>query len=236
MRSSREGIFYWLFLTAKSNKNSSIFYESNKGDYSEKIFLHGGSMLHFPDSFSEHHILSECPQQSIRQCMHSTEHSARLQPSLNKRGMKDVRRELRQGEKQCWERWCGGSGLRRKAFWERWTMGQCRENIRKKWQAASKVPQLQGDSSSQNAFPLAWSPEQFLKIQNHIKSGVSYLEPIQAVPVLTAQSTSTLQVFSLAALSLPLTTKSAMARKTESVFGQGFSISGSKILGPRSKT
>lgn len=155
---------------------------------------------------------------------------------LWKKRMKDVRRELRQGEKQCWERWCGGSGLRRKAFWERWTMGQCRENIRKKWQAASKVPQLQGGSSSQNAFPLACSPEQFLKIQNHIKSGVSYLEPIQAVPVLTAQSASTLQFSSLAALSLPLTTKSAMARKTESVFGQGFSISGSKILGPRSKT
>lgn len=61
------------------------------------------------------------------------------------------------------------------------------------------VPQLQGDSSSQNAFPLACSPEQFFKIQNHIKSGVSYLEPIQTVPVLTAQSTPTLQFFSLAA-------------------------------------
>lgn len=45
----------------------------------------------------------------------------RLQPSLKKRGMKDVSRELRQGEKQCWERWCGegGSGFIGKAFWER---------------------------------------------------------------------------------------------------------------------
>lgn len=42
MRSSRKGIFYWLFLTAKSSKNSIIFYDSNKGEYAEKICLQGG--------------------------------------------------------------------------------------------------------------------------------------------------------------------------------------------------
>jgi hypothetical protein len=42
MRSGRKGIFYQLSLIAKSNKNSIIFYGSNKGDYSEEYCLQGG--------------------------------------------------------------------------------------------------------------------------------------------------------------------------------------------------
>lgn len=40
----------------------------------------------------------------------------RLRPSLKKRGMKDVSRELRQGEKQCWERWCGGEWIHQESL------------------------------------------------------------------------------------------------------------------------
>lgn len=53
----------------------------------------------------------ECPQQSIRQCMHSTEHSAKTTTIFEKRGMKDVRREMRQDKKQCCERWCVWEGV-----------------------------------------------------------------------------------------------------------------------------
>lgn len=74
-------------------------------------------MLHFPDSFPEHHILSECLQQSSRQCMHGTEHNAKTTAIFEKkRGMKDVSRELRQGEKQCWERWCGGEWIHQESL------------------------------------------------------------------------------------------------------------------------
>lgn len=75
---------------------------------------------------------------------------------------------------------------------------------------------------------------EFLKIQDHIKSGVSKLGSV--LPVLIAWSTSTLQFLSSWQHCHFKMTTSVVIRKAESVFGQGFSISGSKILGPRSKT